>query len=671
MPLFNETQRNTLRAVCDTLIPALEHAPDPHGLYCRAASDLQIAEAIEEALLIATDEANQLQIRLFLDALEFPALNRLIDGIFKPFGTMTLPERETVLRRWSQSAIPLRRKAFQAVKRLAFFFFYTVTDGHGQNPNWAGIGYGGPPPRDRQNEQPDHAAPRPIQPLTFSADTTLYTDVVIVGSGAGGGVAAGELSAAGLDVIVLEKGGYNAETEYDGLELASNQRLFENRGLCATSDLGVVLLAGSTLGGGTVVNWAVSLRTPESVVAEWEQDHGVTGFTGADYQQSMESVLTRLGVNADHSAPTPQNRVLIRGGEALGMATQTLPRNVTGCEDCGFCNMGCSFGAKQSTLKTYLQDAAHRGARIGVNVAVERVLIENGRAVGVTGMALDQTGKPIRLTVRAKAVVAAAGTLHTPALLLRSGLSNPNIGRNLHLHPTTVTYGMYDEQICGWRGAPMTHIISEFTDYRRDGYGFILECAPVHPGIAALTLPWRDGLQHKQIMARVGHLSNIITIIRDRDGGRVTIDRKGRPIYHYTLSSRDRETLARGVQESFRVHEAAGATEIAAPHSPPLTVTFDGAPRKETTLQALTEQVAQRGYRANGFALFSAHQMSSARLGGNPALGAFDPSGESFEVRNLFVADGSALPTAVGRNPMITIMSVAHRISQHIIQRVR
>lgn len=663
MTIFNDTQRKTLRAVCDTLIPALDHQPDPHGLYRRSACDLHIAEAIEEALVIATDERNQLQIRLFLDSLNLAASNGLLDGIYKSFDAMTLPEREKILLRWSEAAIPLRRKAFQALKRLAFFFFYTVTDAQNKNPNWPGIAYSGPPPRADYAEHP-------IKPLQFTGDTTLYTDVVIVGSGAGGGVVAGELSAVGLDVIVLEKGGYNAEPEYDSLELSSNQRLFENRGLCTTTDLGMILLAGSTLGGGTVVNWAVSLRTPHSVLEEWENDYGVTGFTGTEYEQAMDDVWRRLNVNTDHSAPTPQNQMLMKGAEVLGMATQILPRNVKGCEDCGFCNFGCTFGAKQSTLKTYLQDAYDRGTRIGVNVAVEKILIENGRAVGITGTALDHDGKPIRLTVRAKAVVSSAGTLHTPGLLLRSGLSNPHIGRNLHLHPTTVTYGMYEQTICGWQGAPMTRLISEFADYRKDGYGFILECAPVHPGIAALTLPWQNGLQHKQIMERVGHLSNIITIIRDHDGGRVTIDRKGRPLWHYTLSNRDRETLARGVQESFRVHEAAGALEISAPHSPPITAIFDGAPRKEYILPALNYHVQKRGYRANGFALFSAHQMSSARMGGNPMLGAFDPFGESFEVRNLFVADGSALPTAVGRNPMITIMSVAHRISQYIIQRV-
>lgn len=657
MSLFNTPQRQTLRAVCETLIPALDHAPDPSGLFARSAADLDVASAIETAIIEAVDPFNQLQIKLFLDGLNSGALNGLLDRVGKPFVAMTLTERETVLRGWSESALPLRRKAFQAVKRLAFFMFYALVDEAGQNPNWPAIGYSGPPPRAQ-------GAAKPITPLVFTGETTLYTDVVIVGSGAGGGVVAGELSAAGLDVIVTEKGGYRAESDFDGLELSSNQHLFENKGLCATSDLGVLILAGSTLGGGTVMNWSVSLRTPDGVLGEWQDKHGLTGYAGADFQQSFESVMQRLHVNSDESAANAQNAILERGGRALGYAVETIPRNVKGCEACGFCNFGCSFGAKQSTLKTYLQDAFNRGARIAVKLDIARVLIEGGRAVGVVGMAAGADGQAVSVTIRAKRVVLAAGALNTPTILLRSGLSNPNIGRNLHLHPATVTYGMYPQTVCGWQGAPMTRIISQFGNLNETGYGFILETAPVHPGIGALSLPWHDGLQHKLTMSRLDHLSNILAIVRDEDGGRVTLDRKGRPVYHYELSKRDAAKIALAVEESLKIHQAAGALEVSSPHSPPITLSLNGASGSAGSLAPIYEQIARRGYHRNGFALFSAHQMSSARMGGNPAIGAFDPTGESFEVKGLYVADGSALPTAVGRNPMITIMAVAHWIAQ-------
>lgn len=663
--LFSERQLSTLVAFCDTLIPALDCPPDTHGLYARKASDLHVAQAIDAALPAVTDEASQAQLKLFLDVLEQPLINGLLDHVAKPFATMTLQERTTLLQGWAESTLPVRRQAFQALKRLAFFMFYALLDEQGLNPNWSATGYSGPPPTPTPTE-------KPIRPLALNSDSVLYTDVVIVGSGAGGGVVAGELSAAGLDVIVLEKGGYYTESDFDGRELSSNQRLFDNKGLLASADLGIMILAGSTLGGGTVINWNASFRTPEHVLDEWERDFHVDGFRGAAYQASLDAVSARLNVNEQECKLNPQNAVLERGSTALGYAVKTIPRNVKGCEECGFCTFGCQFGAKQSTLKTYLQDAHDRGARMVVNVEVERVLIEYGQAVGVVGTAMTADGRSVQLTVRARVVVAAAGSLHTPALLLRSGLSNPNIGRNLHLHPATVTFGIYDEPIRGWQGVPMSRYVPQFSDLDGTGYGFILETAPVHLGISALTLSWSDGAQHKRTMEQMSHLSNILIIIRDREGGRVTVNRYGKPVVHYTLSSYDQAHLAKGIAQSLSVHEAAGANEISSPHSSPHMLRFGNqlgsqyGSQRRAELELFLAKIQALGWRKNSFALFSAHQMSSCRMGGSPARGALSPTGESFEVRNLFVADGSILPTAVGRNPMITIMGVSHQIAQHI-----
>jgi choline dehydrogenase-like flavoprotein len=650
---FTPQQLDTLRLVCDTLIPAVDHTPDPHGLYARPAHMLNVAETLMEALKLATTPSEILQVQLFLTGLELGAINGAVASIWKPFAEMTLAERTQTLQKWA-SGIEPQRKAFQLLKRLSTYLFYAIVDEHGRNPAWEAIGYSGPPPKPTET-------PRPIQPIRITEDTVLFADVVIVGSGAGGGVMAGMLSAGGLDVIVVEKGGYHTESDYDGYEVTSNPRLYEKFGMCATDDLSVVIQAGSTLGGGTIVNWNVSLRTPDHVLDQWSKRFGVTF---PNFQAEYEAICARLNVNLAESEPSPQNNVLLRGGEALNHPVDCLPRNVQGCVECGFCNYGCVHGAKQSTLRTFLQDAHGRGGRIVVNCHVERVLIEQGHAVGVSGWVQRDTDRH-SVTIRAKKVIVSGGALQTPALLLRSGLGNPNIGRNLHLHPTTITYGIYDQRIEGWRGAPMTRIISKFSDLTGDGYGFILETAPVHPGIAAVSVPWENGAQHKSVMEKLNHLSNILVITRDREGGRVTVDRKGRPHYHYKLGDRDQHTMAEGVREALRVHVAAGAKEISAPHSPPLTALINGSP--EESLNRLFRQIEQRGYQPNRYALFSAHQMSSARMGSNPTLGVVDPSGESFEVRHLYVADGAALPTSVGRNPMITIMTVAACIARGIL----
>jgi choline dehydrogenase-like flavoprotein len=395
---------------------------------------------------------------------------------------------------------------------------------------------------------------------------------------------------------------------------------------------------------------------------EWEHVYGISGITGNDYQKSLNTVAKRINVNENECAANPQNAALERGAEALGYKVGTIPRNVNGCQDCGFCNYGCRYGSKQSTMLTYLQDAAQHGARIIVQAEADRILIEAGQAAGVEATVRSAGGAQHQVTIKSKAVVASAGTLHTPALLIRSGLTNANIGQNLHLHPTSVTYGLYDQPVQGWSGVLMSRYVPQFNNQDGQGYGCTLETAPVHPGIASLVLPWSDGLQHKRTMSRIARMGNIIVITRDREGGYVSVDRQGKPVLHYTMGESDSNHLMHGILESLKIHHAAGALEVCAPHSKPLTFIRDQDPNFEKYLQ--TVQAAK--LRKNGFSLLSAHQMSSARMAANPAHGVVDPTGEAFEVGNLFVADGSVLPTATGVNPMLTIMAMAHYIAQHV-----
>lgn len=658
LSVFSDHELAVLTAVCDTLAPSLTVTPDPGGFYARKASDLHIPTVLSHMLPRISNPTQLAGLKLALNLIDQAWFNGLVDRNPRPFLLMSPDERTALLQDWSGSGIGIRRQIFQALKRLTLFLFYTLLDETNCNPNWPAIDYSGPPPTPAPTE-------RSIKPLTLTEDTTLDADVVIVGSGAGGGVMAGELTAAGLDVIVLEKGGYYVESDFDGRELPSAERLFEKQGFLTTEDLSVILLAGSTLGGGTTINWSASLRTPDHALHEWESVYGVTGFTGPEYQQALDAVSARINVNQEECALNEQNAVLERGSIALGYSYKTIPRNVKGCENCGFCNFGCRVGSKQGTMRTYLQDAHNRGARIAVNTHVDRVLIENGAAVGVIGTTRTSDGLPVRLTVRARAVVIAAGSIHTPAVLMRSGLTNEHIGRNLHLHPTSISYGIYEKPIHGWSGVIMSRYVSQFNNLD-NGYGVVIETAPTHPGIAALVLAWSDGMQHKGVMGRIAHLSNMIIIARDRDGGRIALDKDGNPQIHYSLSTRDGAHLMRGILESMRIHRAAGALEIGGPHTTPHVYRANG----KTDFEAYLRSIEAAGLQKNRFALTSAHQMSSARMGGNPAQGAIDPSGETFEVRNLYVADGSALPTASGVNPMLTIMSVAYIVAQHLKTRL-
>jgi choline dehydrogenase-like flavoprotein len=264
--------------------------------------------------------------------------------------------------------------------------------------------------------------------------------------------------------------------------------------------------------------------------------------------------------------------------------------------------------------------------------------------------------------VRARKVIVAAGAVHTPALLRRSGLSNAHIGANLHLHPATVIFSQFAEPVWGWRGAPQTRLTQQFANLDGRGYGVRLETAPIHPGLAASAFPWQSGAAHKRHMQRIAHYANIIVLTRDFYGGRVTLDKYGQPLLHYRLHRYDANHMRRGLIEAVRIHAAAGAHTIYGPHQ-------GMSGYQNGSLPDFLRRLENSSFAPNRIGLFSAHQMSSARIGGSSALGAVKPDSETYEVRNLFVADASVLPTATGVNPMLTIMGTAHYLAQGIKNR--
>src|SRR6266566_5128604 len=321
--------------------------------------------------------ADRAELVQLLGLLESRAANLALAGVPRRFSALSLPERERFLCGWATSRLPLKRKAFQALKRLATFLYYTGTEASGAGAGaGASIGYPGP-------LGPPPARPKPIRPLPVTSDTSLDCDVVVIGSGAGGGVVAGGLAAAGKSVVVLEKGGYLNEADFTHREAESLERLYDARGMLTTEDLGILILQGSCLGGGTVVNYTTSFHTPDLVREQWTREHRLPHFASREYTDSVDAAARRINANTDHSAPGGRDRVLVRGLERLGWHHGLLPRDVRGCpqdDEWGYCGMGCRRAAKQSTLITYLQDAFERGARIVVHSDVRRVILERGRA---------------------------------------------------------------------------------------------------------------------------------------------------------------------------------------------------------------------------------------------------------------------------------------------------
>lgn len=660
-------QLSALRAVADALVPSLSTAnnfPDTDKFYALSASDAEIAEKIALALDKLTPSQQKDFVQL-LDVLTSPALGLTWFGPMKPAQNLSREQCEKMLQSWSASNLGLLRQGMQSLKKLTMFLYYGYSEETSPNLTWKAIGYPGPLSAPPSNE----VAPKPIVPLTVTGNTKLSCDVVIVGSGAGGGVVAGELAEAGFSVIVVEKGPYFAEQDFTQREAPMIGELYEAGGGYATKNGSVSIFAGACLGGGTTINWSAALRTPDYVLHEWATTHQNPHFITPEYKLSFDAVERATHVDTIESNHNIQNKALEQGARLLGYESSSIPRNSDGCavddcKMCGYCALGCQRGTKQGVLKTYLQRAFERGTRFLTKANVERITIQNGTATGVQ-VRMQDTG--FQVEISAKFVVAAAGSIHTPALLIRSGLQHSHIGQHLHLHPTVSVAGVYEEEVHAWHGNMMTALCNDFAQ-QTGNWGAKLETPPIHSGLLGMALPWESGKAHKDAMLKAANVGAFIVLTRDRDGGRITTDKHGNPLAHYDISQFDLAHLQRGILEAAHIHAAAGAKELYLPHNH--TFYFD-LKNGWNAIESSIGGMSSWKWRANDFPLFSAHQMGTCRMGGNKSTHPVSPEGETYEVKNLFVADSSPFPESSGANPMLSIQAMAHYTAQGLKARFR
>jgi long-chain-alcohol oxidase len=641
---WSTRQREALEAICETFCPT--------GDGLASCRELGVADAIVAATGAAR-AAEQQQLKALLSAWDTPVMGLLGGGGWRSFSAMSREEREQLLRSWADSRLPQRRAVFQALRKAALLFYYIVPGRSGaRNPAWDAIGYDGP-----LGQLPD-APPRPLTPTTIDRDTRLECDVVIVGSGAGGGAAAGVLAGAGLDVIVVESGDYYDDRDFEGSEFKALTQYYMGAPT-ATHDQSVGLIAGSCLGGGTVVNYSTSFRTPDEVREEWAAN-GVPAFTSNEYTTSLDAVVERLGVNQEYNEPSTRERKLQEGCVKLGWHVDAMPRGVRRCaqgKECGYCGLGCRVGAKQSVVKTWLADAHAAGTRLIVRTRVNRVLAEGGIARGILG----RTSDGHRVQIKARVVIAACGAIHTPALLRRSGLRNENVGKHLHLHPAGVVFGVFDEELKPWEGVMQALYSDQFRNLD-DGYGLKLETAPQHPHLFIPFAPWRGSRAHYELMEGISNTVPMGVLLRDRDGGQVRVGRDGEPVVRYRLSDFDIRHLRTGMEGAAELLEAVGARRIFSSHAK--WVAYE--PGRRGSRQQFMSDADAAGYGAGQVALNSFHIMGSARMGGSPETSACDPTGQTWEVRNLYVLDGSTFPTPSGVNPQISIQAIAHMSAREL-----
>jgi long-chain-alcohol oxidase len=634
-------QHRALSSICDTFLPATPGWP--------SAVERGVPEALAVALDFNPRAVDRWEFLNLLDVWDSPLHSFLEVGSWKQFSKLPYEDQQKIMLSWADSRLTLRRAPFQAMRKAVGFLYVMLPGVAGEaNPIWRNLGYPGPIGVQR----PD--APKKLQVIVPGEAMTLKCDVCVIGSGAGGGVAAAMLAAAGKEVVVLEAGGYFDDADFDGAELAGFRNLYAECGFASTRDHSVGFLAGECLGGGTVVNYSTSLRTPQEIRDEWA-DQGAEWIRGTEFTNSLDAVSERLSVNQSHNRVSKREQILERGLQRLGWHLDAMPRNVVGCDQgkvCGYCGYGCAIGAKQSTVKTWLVDAQSHGAKFVVQTRAERVRVERGAASGVE--ARSKNGH--RVIVKSNSVVVACGAIHTAALLLRSGLQNEHIGRHLHLHPVSNVCGVFDEEIRPWEGT-MQAIYSDEHRYLTGNYGVKYETTALQPVIAMAVMPWREPEDFRARMSQLKNTSAIGVLLRDRGAGRVTTDREGHPVSSYTLSDFDRRHMQHGFRGAAEILESAGAKRIYSPHAKLCSY----EPGRDGSIDTFVRDMDAAGWGNAQLALFSFHIMGTARLGDSASVSATNPDGETWEVRNLYVMDGASFPSASGVNPMISIEAIAHR----------
>ena len=638
--MLDENRLAVLNAVCDTIVPSLERDDDPTGFWARSAADTKANEVVAQTIG-EMSAADQEGMGLLLDSLAL-----------QNFPSLSQASREQIL---VNTSLASREAAVgvAALTQMTLFFHYGLPP----NPAWEQFGFPGP-------ASPPPQVEKTIHPLTPGDGDVLEADAVIVGSGAGGGVIAARLAEAGMKVIVLEMGGYFNESDFDQTELNGFARMYWRGGPTYSADFNISIQAGSCLGGGTLINWTNSLKPKPWVRQEWADEYGLEDVNTPDFDRHIDSIWERSKVNHDCSELNQTQKTWIEAAEKLGWSWHKTDRNWDPEKHdplvAGYMGWGDQSGAKQSTLKTYLQDAADHGAEIIVGCQAQKVLVENGRAAGVEAT-IEGVG---RITVRSPRVVVAGGALESPALLLRSGIGGPAAGKYLRLHPCTLIFATYPEDQQAWWGPPHAAVVDEFDQgLEGDGYGFLIEGAQYTTGLGGSAIPFTTAAEHREIMANYANGSITINLTRERGGGQVLIDGDGQSMPIYSLDDpRDIANMHFGLEQQVRLHHAAGANQVFA-----LATGMPGW-RVGDDFEAFVDRVHRIPLRAGGAKLFAAHQMGSCRMGKDPAESVADPRGELHDTPGVWIGDGSAFPTPSGTNPMITIMALASRTAEKILE---
>ncbi|PNY27877.1 Long-chain-alcohol oxidase FAO2 [Tolypocladium capitatum] len=625
------------------------------------------------------------QLAKVLDLLRTHPGSLLLTGYWNPVSKQPAKAREAIVKSWANSRIVTLRMLAKAVVTAA-------QKGHAMTSPYFGSlsGYTDVPRNWKAGKGYDYDF---IQLDAGDAVHVVTTDVVIVGSGCGGGVSAKNLAEAGHKVLVVDKGYYFPPSQLPMPQDAACNFLYDHGGVYMSDNSSANVVCGGSWGGGGTVNWGVCFRLQDFVREEWAAT-GLPLFTSSEFDDCMDRVWDFVGAGTGAIRHNHSNQAILDGASKLGWKARAVEQNTANKEHyCGQCHLGCFSAEKRGPAVAWLPAAAKAGAEFMEGFAVDKVTFaaDGITATGVEGLwtardANRQVHTPEsartqrRVRIKAKRVVVSAGSLWSPVILAKSGIKNRNLGRNLHLHPCGFLTAGYKEDVRPWEGGIITSYSGEFENLDGKGHGVKLEPTCMVPYVSLSTQTWHSGLDAKLLALKYHHLNCFISLTRDRDTGRVYPDpTTGEPRIDYSISDFDRDHTLEGVSALAKICYATGATEIR-PHLPGLApyVPDDGGERQKTlgpgkdpeftdpAFGAWLRQLRKVDNKPPVAAFGSAHQMGSCRMSAKEDSGVVDASGKVWGTENLYVADASVFPSASGVNPMVTVMSVADWISRGV-----
>ncbi len=507
---------------------------------------------------------------------------------------------------------------------------------------------------------------------TLDRDGHIDADVAIIGTGAGGGTSAEILSKAGLRVVLIEEGPLRTSSDFHMLEREAYPQLYQESAARKTADKGITILQGRAVGGSTTVNWTSSFRTPPETLKYWRERYGLQPYNETELSPWFAMMEERLNIHPWDEPPNANNDALRQGAAKLGVSTNVIPRNVKGCWNLGYCGMGCPTNAKQSMLVTTIPFALQHGATLVTRARAQQFTFNGSRITGLIVRALQPDGitpGPHTLTVHARQYVLAAGAIGSPALLLRSGLPDPQkrVGKRTFLHPVVLSLASMPEAVNAFSGAPQSIYTDHFLHTQPlDGpVGYKLEVPPVHPVLAATTLVG-FGQAHAHLMNDLAHGQVIIALMRDgfhaeSPGGTVALQNDGSPVLDYPMTPYLWDGARRALLTMAEIQFAAGAKSVLPMHEDATQYTSLDAARN--AIKALPMEILRTR-------VVSAHVMGGCAMGSDSRNSVVDANGSHHHIENLSVFDGSIFPTSIGANPQLSIYGMVARNATLLAQRL-